>query len=134
VPHGGAQIEETGGGDQGGEHPEGASEPEDGGERSGDQRADWHHREPDGPGRRGDPAQYVRRDVGLHKAVDDHVPDEDDASAVAHELGLPSVPKRKTGHVRLPLVARDAAPAVLATNDDIASALAAEDIERYSSS
>jgi hypothetical protein len=54
--------------------------------------------------------------------------------ALAHELGLPSVPKRKTGRVTLPLVARDAAPAVLVTNDDIAAALEAEDIERYSSS
>jgi hypothetical protein len=54
--------------------------------------------------------------------------------ALAHELGLPSVPKRKTGRVALPLLARDAAPAVLVTNDDIATALEAEDIERYSSS
>ena len=53
--------------------------------------------------------------------------------ALAHELGLPSVPKRKTGRVVLPLIARDAAPAVLVTNDDIASALEAEDIDRYSS-
>lgn len=52
--------------------------------------------------------------------------------ALAHELGLPSVPKRKTGRVTLPLIARDAAPAVLVTNDDIATALEAEDIERYS--
>ena len=54
--------------------------------------------------------------------------------ALAHELGLPSVPKRKTGRVTLPLVARDAAPAVHVTNDDIATALEAEDVERYSSS
>jgi hypothetical protein len=54
--------------------------------------------------------------------------------ALAHELGLPSVPKRKTGRVTLPLVARDAVPAVLVTNDDIAAALEAEDTERYSSS
>lgn len=54
--------------------------------------------------------------------------------ALAHELGLPSVPKRKTGRVMLPLVARDAAPAVLITSDDIASALESEDVERYSSS
>ena len=52
--------------------------------------------------------------------------------ALAHELGLPSVPKRKTGRVTLPLIARDAAPMVLVTNDDIATALEAEDIERYS--
>ena len=52
--------------------------------------------------------------------------------ALAHELGLPSAPKRKTGRVTLPLVARDAAPAILVTNDDIADALEAEDVERYS--
>jgi hypothetical protein len=54
--------------------------------------------------------------------------------ALAHELGLPSVPKRKTGRVTLPLVARDTVPAIHVTNDDIATALEAEDIERYSSS
>ena len=53
--------------------------------------------------------------------------------ALAHELGLPSKAARKTGRVILPLIARDAAPAVLVTNDDIAAALEAEDIERYSS-
>jgi hypothetical protein len=54
--------------------------------------------------------------------------------ALAHELGLPSAQKRKTGRVTLPLIARDAAPAVLVTNDDIAGALEAEDIERYAAS
>jgi hypothetical protein len=53
--------------------------------------------------------------------------------ALAHELGLPSVPKRKTGRVTLPLIASEAIPAVLVTNDDIAAALEAEDVERYSS-
>jgi hypothetical protein len=53
--------------------------------------------------------------------------------ALAHELGLPSGTMRKSGRVALPLIARDAAPAVLVTNDDIASGLEAEDIERYSS-
>jgi hypothetical protein len=53
--------------------------------------------------------------------------------AIAHELGLPSGATRKTGRVALPLIARDAAPAVLVTNDDIAGALEAGDIERYSS-
>jgi hypothetical protein len=53
--------------------------------------------------------------------------------ALAHELGLPSVPKRKTGRVALPLIASEGAPAVLVTNDDIAAALEAEDVERYSS-
>jgi len=52
--------------------------------------------------------------------------------ALAHELGLPSMPKQKTGRVTLPLIARDAAPAVLVTSDDIADALDAEDVERYS--
>jgi hypothetical protein len=52
--------------------------------------------------------------------------------ALAHELGLPAVPKRKTGRVTLPLIAREAAPAVLVTNEDIATALEAEDIARYS--
>lgn len=52
--------------------------------------------------------------------------------ALAHELGLPSGATRKAGRVTLPLIARDAAPAVLVTNDDIAAALEAEDIERYS--
>jgi hypothetical protein len=54
--------------------------------------------------------------------------------ALVHELGLPSVLKRKTGRVALPLIARDATPAVLVTNDDIADALEAEDVERYSAS
>jgi hypothetical protein len=52
--------------------------------------------------------------------------------ALAHELGLPSGAARKAGRVVLPLIARDAAPTVLVTNDDIAAALEAEDIERYS--
>lgn len=53
--------------------------------------------------------------------------------ALANELGLQSVPTRKTGRVSLPLIARDAAPSVPVTNDDIADALEAEDIERYTS-
>jgi hypothetical protein len=53
--------------------------------------------------------------------------------ALAHELGLSSAATRKTGRVTLSLIARDAAPAVLVTNDDIAAALEAEDIQRYSS-
>jgi hypothetical protein len=52
--------------------------------------------------------------------------------AIAHELGLPSVATWKTGRVALPLIAGDAAPAILVTNGDIAAALEAEDIERYS--
>lgn len=53
--------------------------------------------------------------------------------ALTHELGLPSVPKRKTGRVTLPLIAREVAPTVLVTNDEIVAALEAEDVERYSS-
>src|ERR1700743_2202822 len=51
--------------------------------------------------------------------------------AVAHELGLPSAPRAKVGRVTLPLIGRGAVPDVLVTNEDIASALDAEDIERY---
>jgi hypothetical protein len=54
--------------------------------------------------------------------------------ALARELGLPTVPKRKTGRVTLPLIAHAVTPAVLVTNDDIAAALEAEDTERYSPS
>ena len=54
--------------------------------------------------------------------------------ALARELGLQSAAKQKTGRVTLPLIARDAAPAVLVTNDDIAAALETEDVERYSPS
>ena len=50
--------------------------------------------------------------------------------ALAHELGLPSGATRKTGRVTLPLIARDAVPAVLVTNDDIATALEADAVWR----
>jgi len=53
--------------------------------------------------------------------------------AVAREIGLPATPKGKTGRVTLPLIARDATPTVLVTNDDIADAFAAEDAERFAS-
>jgi hypothetical protein len=53
--------------------------------------------------------------------------------AVAREVGLPATPKGKTGRVTLPLIARDATPNVLVTNDDIADAVDAEDVERLSS-
>lgn len=52
--------------------------------------------------------------------------------AVSHELGLPSTPKSKTGRVVLPLIRSDAPGTVLITNDDIADAFEAEDVERYS--
>jgi hypothetical protein len=51
--------------------------------------------------------------------------------AVAHEVGLPSAPKGKSGRVMLPLIARDAAPTVLVSNEDIADAFGDEDAERY---
>jgi hypothetical protein len=51
--------------------------------------------------------------------------------AVAHEVGLPSAPTGKTGRVTLPLIARGATPTVLVSNDDIADAFGAEDVERY---
>jgi plasmid stability protein len=54
--------------------------------------------------------------------------------ALAHELGISSSSKQKTGRVTLPLVARDATPAVLIRNDDIAAAFEAEDVERYTAS
>jgi hypothetical protein len=53
--------------------------------------------------------------------------------AVAREIGLPATAKGKTGRVTLPLIARDATPTVLVTNDDIADAFDAEDVERFAS-
>ena len=53
--------------------------------------------------------------------------------AIAREVSLPARPKGKTGRVTLPLIARDATPTVLVTNDDIADALDAEDVERFAS-
>lgn len=53
--------------------------------------------------------------------------------AVAREVGLPATPKGKAGRVTLPLIARDATSAVLVTNDDIADALDADDVERFAS-
>ena len=51
--------------------------------------------------------------------------------AVAHEVGLPSAPRGKTGRVRLPLIAGGATPTVLVSNEDIKDAFGAEDVERY---
>jgi hypothetical protein len=53
--------------------------------------------------------------------------------AVAREIGLPATPKGKAGRVTLPLIARDATPTVLVTNEDIADALDVEDAERFAS-
>jgi len=51
--------------------------------------------------------------------------------AVVHEVGLPATPTGKRGRVTLPLIARDATPTVLVSNEDIADTFDAEDIERY---
>jgi hypothetical protein len=51
--------------------------------------------------------------------------------AVAHEVGVPAVPKGKAGRVTLPLIARDATPIILVTNEDIEDAFGAEDVERF---
>jgi hypothetical protein len=51
--------------------------------------------------------------------------------AVAREVGLLATPKGKAGRVTLPLIARDARPTVLVTNDDVADAFDAEDVERF---
>ena len=51
--------------------------------------------------------------------------------AVAHEVGLPATPKGKAGRVTLPLIARDATPTILVTNEDIEDAFDAEDVERF---
>jgi hypothetical protein len=51
--------------------------------------------------------------------------------AVAREVGHPATPKEKAGRVTLPLIARDASPAVLVNNDDIADAFDAEEVERF---
>jgi len=53
--------------------------------------------------------------------------------AVAREVGLPATARGKAGRVTLPLIARDAAPTVLVTNDDIADAFDAADVERFAS-
>ena len=51
--------------------------------------------------------------------------------AVAHEVGLPATPRGKGGRVTLPLIARDAEPTVLVTNEDIEDAFDTEDVERF---
>ena len=51
--------------------------------------------------------------------------------AVAHEVGIPATPKGKSGRVTLPLIASDATPAILVTNEDIEDAFDAEDVERF---
>jgi hypothetical protein len=51
--------------------------------------------------------------------------------AIAHEIGMPATPKGKAGRVTLPLIARDATPAALVTNEDINDAFDAEDVERF---
>jgi hypothetical protein len=51
--------------------------------------------------------------------------------AVAHEVGVPATTKGKAGRVTLPLIARDATPTVLVTNEDIEDAFEAEDVEGF---
>jgi hypothetical protein len=51
--------------------------------------------------------------------------------AVSREVGLSATARGKTGRMTLPLIARDATPTVLVTNDDIADAVDAEDVERF---
>jgi hypothetical protein len=51
--------------------------------------------------------------------------------AIAHEVGMPATLKGKAGRVTLPLIARDATPTVLVTNEDIEDAFDAEDAERF---
>ncbi len=51
--------------------------------------------------------------------------------AIAREVGVPVTPKGKAGRVTLPLIARDAMPTVLVTNEDIADAFDTEDVERF---
>jgi hypothetical protein len=53
--------------------------------------------------------------------------------AVAREVGLPATARGKTGRVTLPLIARGATPKVLVTNEDIAEAFDAEDVEGFAS-
>lgn len=69
---------------------------------------------------------------GLHELID-HL-DEPTAARVLRlvKSGLQSTPERKAGRVTLPRIARDAPPTILVTNDDIAAALEAEDVERHS--
>jgi hypothetical protein len=50
--------------------------------------------------------------------------------AVAHELRVP-VRSARAGRVSLPLIGREASPAVDVTNADIEAALDAEDADRY---
>jgi hypothetical protein len=51
--------------------------------------------------------------------------------AVEHEIGVPATPKGKAVRVTLPLIARDAMPTVLVTNEDIEDTFGAADVERF---
>jgi hypothetical protein len=46
---------------------------------------------------------------------------------------MPATAREKAGRVTLPLIARDASPTVLVTNEDIADALDAQDVEGLAS-
>ncbi len=50
--------------------------------------------------------------------------------AIEHEVGTPRR-ARPAGRLRLPLIGRNSEPKVEVTNADIATALEAEDIERF---
>ena len=50
--------------------------------------------------------------------------------AIEHEVGS-TRRGRSAGHVSFPLIGRDSEPRVEVTNEDIAAALEAEDVERY---
>jgi hypothetical protein len=50
--------------------------------------------------------------------------------AIEHEVGTPAR-GRPRGRATFPLIGRDSEPRVEVTNDDIAAALEAEDMERY---
>jgi hypothetical protein len=52
------------------------------------------------------------------------------ARAIEHEVRTPAR-GRPRGRVAFPLIGRDSEPRVEVTNDDIAAALEAEDVERY---
>lgn len=51
--------------------------------------------------------------------------------AVEHEVSLPVTSAGRIGRVTSPLIAPEATPAVLITNEGIADALNDEDVERY---
>ena len=51
--------------------------------------------------------------------------------AIAREIGMAAAPEGRSGRVAMPLIARDASPAVHLTSDDMTDAFESEDIERH---